>query len=679
MLLIIAIQQLSAQPCANDYFSMGYQGGKPNSVSRSAVNSSGETFMAGEMSPGGGNSFSNGWVTKCSKNGTVLWSKRYAAEGFNSFSMRNIAAMPDGGCMLLMGSFFIDASQSQVTDGAVVAMCCDRYGNINWTKRLPGGRITDYNTLTQLPGGDFLISGTTGFFDPDKFSTCNYIRLQPDGTTRWSNKLQSNEYLFGISTNSSAMVRSNGTAVYVTRCLKMNASWSDYFNAAFFMVSLNLNTGQVVWKKYFNSVNIPVSILYRLGPAVAVYEKPNGDIAFTASISETIPIPDPPGFRKTIEVVCDGLGNLKEINTFYNGQPGVRPIASVTGAQQQAILLDDGQQPVLMRLDGSSTVTLQKEFGAVPGQEAAALSFYNSRYTLFTSDRIQNLFVRMIQTDAAGNAPCEETPAEVIKETPGNILAAESSFMFEAPEGPVTLPVITGMWIDYPLQTTVECRVNCCPEIKGPVVTTELCNQTSYTLPNGDVVKDSGTYYQTLTSAAGCDSIAYHRILFSKTPVADVEPIVCLEGQDTLLLEAPGGYPVYNWMNGQGNGRRFAVTKPGSYTVTVSNGCGSATGTIEVLDKCDVTILMPSGFTPNGDGVNDIFLVPPQNRGKLLRFEIFNRWGQRIFIATEAVRGWNGQLGSKPAPPGTYVYTVVMTSPNGKTTRTQRGWVVLMR
>ena len=70
---------------------------------------------------------------------------------------------------------------------------------------------------------------------------------------------------------------------------------------------------------------------------------------------------------------------------------------------------------------------------------------------------------------------------------------------------------------------------------------------------------------------------------------------------------------------------------------------------------------MPSAFTPNQDGLNDIFY--PLTRGiKLVkRFAVYNRYGQQLFEAKNFIPndksfGWNGKLNGFDQPPGSYVY-----------------------
>ena len=87
---------------------------------------------------------------------------------------------------------------------------------------------------------------------------------------------------------------------------------------------------------------------------------------------------------------------------------------------------------------------------------------------------------------------------------------------------------------------------------------------------------------------------------------------------------------------------------------------------------------MPAAFTPNGDGLNDVFRVPPQNKNRLVRLTIYNRLGQLIFTTSEMGRGWDGYFNSHPSDNGVYIYFLKMTGITGKEI-TQKGTVVLIR
>ena len=74
-------------------------------------------------------------------------------------------------------------------------------------------------------------------------------------------------------------------------------------------------------------------------------------------------------------------------------------------------------------------------------------------------------------------------------------------------------------------------------------------------------------------------------------------------------------------------------------------------------DELDCTAYFPSAFTPNGDGINDVFRI--LNRisiNFILEFEIYDKWGDRIFYTQEIEEGWDGSIFDTPAPPGAYFY-----------------------
>jgi gliding motility-associated-like protein len=68
-------------------------------------------------------------------------------------------------------------------------------------------------------------------------------------------------------------------------------------------------------------------------------------------------------------------------------------------------------------------------------------------------------------------------------------------------------------------------------------------------------------------------------------------------------------------------------------------------------------ILLPNAFTPDGDGLNDVFKAIGQP-DKLTSFsmKVFNRWGQMVYETKDITFGWDGTYKNQPAPAGTYVY-----------------------
>ena len=101
---------------------------------------------------------------------------------------------------------------------------------------------------------------------------------------------------------------------------------------------------------------------------------------------------------------------------------------------------------------------------------------------------------------------------------------------------------------------------------------------------------------------------------------------------------------------------------PGNYTIqmiAVSNhGCkDSISMTVMVNDE--FTFYAPNYFSPDGDGINDVFKVFGYGiDNSYFKLYIYDRWGEIIFISTDIEEGWNGYVGSKMSQNGTYTWLV---------------------
>jgi len=90
------------------------------------------------------------------------------------------------------------------------------------------------------------------------------------------------------------------------------------------------------------------------------------------------------------------------------------------------------------------------------------------------------------------------------------------------------------------------------------------------------------------------------------------------------------------------------------FEATGSNGCvRTRGGTVKALQ----TFYMPNSFTPNGDGINDLFRLPPGSAFHLEEFSIFDRWGNKVFATRDITKGWDGKYNNEMLP-GTYVYLI---------------------
>ena len=104
-----------------------------------------------------------------------------------------------------------------------------------------------------------------------------------------------------------------------------------------------------------------------------------------------------------------------------------------------------------------------------------------------------------------------------------------------------------------------------------------------------------------------------------------------------------------------------------NYTVTVksASGCTGA-DTIKVWVVNQAAFFMPTAFTPNGDGLNDVFRPVVVGYKSIRSFRIYNRWGQVVYASDNITDGWDGTYNHKHADMGTYFWQINYTDRFGK-------------
>ena len=121
-----------------------------------------------------------------------------------------------------------------------------------------------------------------------------------------------------------------------------------------------------------------------------------------------------------------------------------------------------------------------------------------------------------------------------------------------------------------------------------------------------------------------------------------------------------------------------------SYIVTVKNnyGCMAADTVVVKLFCEEATALIPNAFSPNEDGLNDLFSVTLT--GSFIKhLQIFSRWGQLVFErsnfnSADQSGAWDGTIKGVPAPAGAYVYLIETQCATGEIL-TRKGTVMLVR
>ncbi len=186
------------------------------------------------------------------------------------------------------------------------------------------------------------------------------------------------------------------------------------------------------------------------------------------------------------------------------------------------------------------------------------------------------------------------------------------------------------------------------------------------------------------------DDSAMQTITLMPNPIQPVV-LTSISANDTIFygtsaqLNATGAY-LYLWKPNDGSLSNPNINNPvatPSVTTTYTvygydkSGCvDSAKVTIAV--KYDDIEFIPSGFTPNNDGKNDIFRLAHLKYGKLVDMSIYNRWGVLVYETNDINKGWDGTLNGVPQDIGVYNYLIITSHTDGDN-KIYKGTITLIR
>ncbi|MCC6722889.1 MAG: gliding motility-associated C-terminal domain-containing protein [Saprospiraceae bacterium] len=184
--------------------------------------------------------------------------------------------------------------------------------------------------------------------------------------------------------------------------------------------------------------------------------------------------------------------------------------------------------------------------------------------------------------------------------------------------------------------------------------------QTSATV----LASQTGLYAVTVTIDDYCKADDRKAITVIPLPKATLgtDTSLCL-GQSLVLDATTTGNPSYLWSDGLAEPSRTVIS-PGTYSVVASNICGAREANITVAYEDCRQVYFPSAFSPNGDGINDVFMpFDGGDVGIVRSLQVFDRWGELVFEFynfqpndLSAPGGWDGFFKGKNASQGVYAW-----------------------
>jgi gliding motility-associated-like protein len=228
--------------------------------------------------------------------------------------------------------------------------------------------------------------------------------------------------------------------------------------------------------------------------------------------------------------------------------------------------------------------------------------------------------------------------------------------------------------------------------IKGSRFTWSPANllQNSNTLSPVAIPPATTSYLLTVFDTIGCPKPTIDTVVVQVTP-----RIKASAGNDTIVvanqplqLNATGGVG-YLWspatgISDAGISNPVVTLSPSvdsiTYRVKVSaaDGCFAEDDIKVQIFKTGPDIFVPTAFTPNGDGKNDLLKAIPVGIKSMGYFRVYNRWGALVFSSNQLGVGWDGTIDGKQQPTGTFVYMTTAIDYLGNAI-TKKGTVVLIR
>jgi gliding motility-associated-like protein len=174
-----------------------------------------------------------------------------------------------------------------------------------------------------------------------------------------------------------------------------------------------------------------------------------------------------------------------------------------------------------------------------------------------------------------------------------------------------------------------------------------------------------------------CDASDTIHIDFFRRPVFDLGPDSYLCKGDTVRLNVNTPGATYKWQDGSTDSI-YLATQPGRYTVEVKNFCGTVRDAITInSSRCVLNV--PTAFSPNRDGVNDVFGGLGSEGFQYYRLTVYNRFGQPVFKSSNALEGWDGTLKGLNQQPGVFIWIIEYKKKNTDVLKREKGTVVLVR
>ena len=675
----------------------------------------GNFLIPGYYYPNNGINYYMPYLIKCSKEGNILWSKRYNSLGIYSsqwYTATRIKELANGD-LLMTGQIVVPGTDDR---RELALWRLDKNGNLIWgtsyESALWSNPITGATEVTGIQedaGGNLYICGELRIFEAPKYAFM--LKLDARGGVLWDKNFGSNSALaYGMVTiqNNIFLIGSIGP-LQINPNLNTNVLWR---------LQLNVTNGETIGTKAwyadfgqqsslnsFAFTNTDVVLLDN--GQISVHGSANSDFqsqfatnpgTFVHSIiADFSPDFD---FQSGIMLSSNQASNF--YNTIATQQPNGRisytRFADNGDVKSENVIFGSIQNNKIIKEriyqnKSRTSASVSNLLFFAPDEDVAIQSFWDQ-----VNGKGGLEFFSLRDKDSNNSCNGRDTSLSFIQP----YFMKQTNFSFDS--------VITTAFRqtqhnyigvnDGNLSVTADCNLVNAHVLASPVVALDkdsvLCQGTSRELSAGSgnnqyvwntgstgpslLVSDTGNYRVTVTASNGCTgSDSVHITIMATTPTDFLpkDTTICEFAQLTLSTKYP--YRNYLW-NDHSISPQLTVSQAGWYSldVTDSNYCVGHDSILISQKQCLEGLFVPNAFTPNGDGRNDVFKAFVSGNLAGFRFTIYDRWGAKVFDTKTAGQGWDGTFHGVPAATGAFVwycrYQLV-----GQPEKIKKGTVMLIR
>jgi len=616
----------------------------------------------------------DGWVIKFNAAGTIQWQKNYGGSYYDHLA--KIKVVPGGGYIAAGYTSSNDGDVSGIHNGTDIwVIRLDNAGNLLWQKCL-GGSLNEFaGSVYPTSSGGFIVCGNTTSDDGDvsglhpsisNLGDAWVVNLDGSGNILW-------QHCYGGSMGeSSGIIEQTADGGFIFTCFSSSndGDVSHNLSGDYWLVKLN-PSGNISWQKCFggNGGETPYGLV-QLTDGYVIAGVSFSDDAFVHN----------QGSADCWIIKTDLSGNLvwqknyggsefEIANAITKAADGGFFIAAESKSSDGDLCKNYGLEDYwIFKLNSTGDLQWQKSFGGTIGDhpqniiEAADGALFITGFSSSNDIDVTNNHGSSDEWLVKLSFDISLGIAVSIAASANNVCSGENLSFTATPVNACANP-------------SYHWYVNA---IEQPGATTTVFS--SATLHDGDLVSCKIKNGLVCADAAEANSNTI-KIIIDTTG----QPSGFLQKEITICeglpqeLHSLNIFPSYLWNTGDTTSS-ISISRSGVYWLEVpyNNFCKSREYINVLPKKCTQNFYFPSAFTPNGDGINDIFM--PTIHGLVLKYDlsIYNRWGQLILNSTDPAKGWDGKWQGKIQNTGTYIW-MCNYQLAGEELKTEKGTVTIIR